>query len=353
MKNAKIFFLLIIANLILSGCTINLNGATSSDFGGIFVSADKALTWRQKNLIPTVTGKPNSIGSLNVNQLVMDPSDKNALYYASTDSGLFYTYDAGNTWQGVTALGKISINSVAIDPQNKCTIYAASGNKLFRSTDCSRTWFQVYYDNDPAIAVSYVAVDHYNSERVLIGVSRGDVIQSVDRGGSWHVINRFKDKIGKIVFSPSDSRVIFVSTRTKGTFRTNDGGLNWEDLSKYLKDYKDSGKFRDLVVSKSENGLIMLATNYGILRSFDNGNNWENVELITPEKGATINAVALGSKTSNEIYYTTNTTFYSSSDGGKNWTPKKLPTGRAGYQILVDPENDKLIYMGVKAVQNQ
>jgi len=144
--------------------------------------------------------------------------------------------------------------------------------------------------------------------------------------------------------------MIFIATEGRGIFRSSDNGENWESLAEKLKDFDSSG-FKDLVLAKADKGLMFLATNYGLLKSGDNGNTWQKIELITAENGATINAIAVSPKNSKEIYYATNTTFYRSLDGGSAWTTKKLPTSRAGWKLLVNPENTNIIYMGVRKLE--
>lgn len=353
----KIFIstLLVGLTFTLAGCSVKVNtGASStSDNGGMYVSSNKGDSWNPKVLVPTTSGKPRSLSGVDVNVLKFDPSDNKALYMGGLDNGLFYTYDGGNSWSIAESLGKINIIDVAIDPADKCVIYAASANKVFKSGDCSRSWSQVYFDNDVKVTVNAIAIDHYNSNNVYIGLSRGEVLKSGDKGNSWHALKRFEGKVEEIVINSADSRIMFVGTADKGIFRTNDAGKSWKDLSANLKDFKDSNKFRDLAISPKEKDLVVLANNYGLIRSADNGDTWSKIELITPEKEAIINAVALNPDNADEIYYVTNTTFYRSLDGGKNWATKKLPTGRAGSEILVDPKDGNLIYLGVKTVKSK
>ncbi len=349
----KKLILFTIVPLLVSGCVIqvNSNGSGTGSAGGVFVSTDKGNTWTTKDLIPTTQGTPGSISGLDANDLVLDPSDSDALYYGSVDNGLYYTYDKGNDWQAVISLGKINVKAVAVDPNAKCTIYVASQNRVLKSTDCSRTWNQVYYDNDPTVTVTALAVDYYNDANVYMGLSRGDVLKSTDRGNSWRALNRFEDVVEKILISPADSRIVFVGIKGRGISRSKDGGSTWTDLSDALKQFKDTINFRDLAASQSDPNTIILANSYGLVRSTDNGDTWTGIQLLTPENAATINAVAVSPKNSDEIYYVTNTTFYRSSDGGKTWTTKKLPTQRAGWKLIVDPDNAGMIYMAVKAVK--
>ncbi|MEA3464108.1 MAG: hypothetical protein U9R14_03475 [Patescibacteria group bacterium] len=355
MFKSKSFITLIIiifTAIIISGCSVSFKTKDGGGYnGGVYKTVNKGNTWRQKALIPTISGKPKNIGGLNVNSMAMDPSDNHAIYFGSHDNGLFYAYDGADNWQVADKLGKITIKAVAVDPGSKCIIYTASVNKVHKSTDCNRTWSQVYYDNNVNVTVNTIAIDYYDSANLYIGTSRGEVIKSSDRGVSWQTIQRLEDDVKKIVISPYDSRVVFAATAKKGIYRSTDSGKTWADLSEKLKEFKDSMKFRDLTATDAEAGVVVLATDYGLLRSFNNGETWTKIELITPEKKATINAVAVSPNNSKEIYYVTNTTFYRSIDGGENWTTKKLPTARAGWKLLIDPKDTNIIYLGVRSLK--
>lgn len=354
-KKHYLIFASLIAVVTLSGCTINLGfgGGAKGPDGGIYKTTNKGETWVQKSLIPTTAGRPGVINSFDAGVLVPDPSDTNALYYGTLENGLFYSYDAADEWNPVTKLGPVTINSISVDPQNKCTIYVAIANKVMKSEDCSRTWEQSYYDNQLDVTVDNVLVDHYDSRNVYIGTSRGEIIASSDYGKSWRTLNRFEDKVKKIIIAPSDSRVIFVATEKKGLFRSRDKGQSWESLAEQLKEFPDSNRFRDLYVSKVQPGLVILANNYGLVKSINFGDDWTGIKLITPEKEATINAVAISEQDAKQIFYITNTTFYSTTDGGDNWTTKKLPSTRAGWDLIVDPTNSNVLYLAVHHINNQ
>ena len=353
MKNIFALILILLLILTLPACSINFNtgGQTSpTNDGGVYKSLNKGASWQQKALIPTTSGKPRSIAGINVLTLALDPSDNQAVYLGSLENGLFYSYDGAENWQIATGPGKVSVKAIAIDPKNKCQIYAAAGNKLFKSVDCNRNWSVIYFDNDLRVSLNTVAIDSAKSNNLYLGTSRGEIIKSADGGTSWQTLQRFNNLVRKIIISPADSKVIFVATEFRGVFRTTDGGSNWTNISEKIKEVKDYS-FRDLVVSKSQPSLIIMAIYTGIFKSQDNGESWEKVELITPEKQATINSVCLNPQDSQEIYYVTKTTFYHSLNGGKDWITKKLPTSRAGWVILGDPDNTNTLYLGVKLLK--
>ena len=350
-KKYNLLITLLIITLITSGCTIKF-GSADKNIGGIFKTVDRGNNWSNVSLIPTITGEPQSIIRVNANMLSMDPSDNQALYLASVEDGLFYTYDGASNWKIAYKLNRIPITSVAVDPNSKCIIYATSANKVYKSVDCNRNWAQIYNDNDVETQITYVAIDAYNSSNVYIGTSRGEIIKSLDAGNSWQTINRFNDKILKISINPFDTRLIFIATH-KSIYRSENSGSTWMDLKETLEDFQYNAGFKDLAISHAKKGLIFLATGYGILKSNNYGYSLEKIELITPEKGAIVNSIGLSAVNTEIIYYVTNTTFYRSLDDGRNWSTIKLPTSRSGWNLVVDPKNDKIIYMSVREFEKE
>jgi photosystem II stability/assembly factor-like uncharacterized protein len=351
MKVVKLLFALS-AIMSLAACTVSLGGAgKTNDAGGIFKTINRGDVWVQKGLIPTASGRPGSISGVNTSMMAPDPSDSNAIYLGALENGLFFSYDGAETWQISSQLAKGTVKVLAIDPASKCVIYAGIANRLYKSTDCSRTWLGVYNDNDPKIEVSALAIDQTASNNIYIGTSRGEIIKSNDRGSTWRTLNRTENRIAKIIISPSDSRMVFAASSDKGIYRSADGGESWDNLKNKFKDFKTNQTFRDLVASKEQNSVLFYGVKGGLFKSVNNGDDWTKVNLITSGDSASINAIAVNPSNSNEIYYVTNTTFYRSLDGGVNWATKRLPTVRGGSALLVDQANPNVIYLGVKALK--
>lgn len=354
-KKITYFSVLLVLPFVLSGCGIQFTGGANTDVGGgndggIYRSENKGTTWVQKTLVPTVSGNPGNFGLFDSLSLAMDPSDSKALYLGTIENGLLYSYDRGDGWQKAAALGQYTIRSIGVDPDYKCTLYVAVDNKVIKSNDCSRNWAQAYYDNDLSLKVNTIAIDPKDGNNVFVGTTRGELIKSSDRGGSWQTINRFDANVIRVVISPEDSKIMFAATEGRSLHFSKDAGKTWVDLDESLKDFKDSINFKDLVFSGENSNKIFLASRYGLLSSDNLGESWNKIELITPEAEATINALAVNPKNDNEIYYVTNSTFYRTADGGKNWTTKKLPTSRIGWRLQIDPNNPSVLYMAVRQI---
>lgn len=363
-------FSVLFSVIFLSGCSLNIKtkGGTSLD-GGIYISNNKGDVWRQMPYIPTISGAPGSIASVDVKKMIVDPSDSGAVYLATIESGLYYTYNVARGWNKVLALpDNATINDVAVDSKDKCNIFVALENKLYKSEDCGRNFVQTYYDNNASVLVSAIALDHYSNNVVYLGTSRGDILRSLDGGVSWKAIQRLTNGVEKIIVNPKDSRSVFVATSKNGIYKFNSAGgatleqleqyrnqfdnTNWTDYNNELKEFNLGINFRDLVYSKQD-GSLLLATDKVILKSLDEGASWIKLSLLTPEKDSSINAIAVNPQNNQELFYITNTSFYRSSDNGSTWTVKKLPTSRAGTSLLVDFNNPNIVYLGVKKIKNQ
>ncbi|MEA3249093.1 MAG: YCF48-related protein [Patescibacteria group bacterium] len=353
---AKHTLAIVIGGLLLFGVgcvSFQTDGsAPSGNDGGVFKTSDKGEIWTQKIAIPTVGQEARHIGGVDVVFLAQDPQDLNALYAGTTEHGMFYTYDGGESWSQPSQLSRGRVASVAIDPKDKCTVYATSGNTLLKTTDCSRTWDVTYLDSRSERQTTAVIIDHFNSSIIWTATDGGDVIKSMDAGKSWTSMQTLKSPIMKMMMSVDDSRRVFVGTQKSGVWRTEDSGENWEDLSENYREFGSARDFVDMVVGISDPAVLIHASKYGLIRSTDNGDTWESIELLTPPKSALVYTVAVDPKDINSIYYGTATTFYRSPNGGVNWIPKALPTTRTATALLVDSANSNVLYMGVTKFKN-
>lgn len=345
---------IIIPALFLTGCVIKFNTGTSSD-SGFYKTEDKGKKWEQSvELLNTGEGR-SFFKNAQATFLRVDPEDPKALYMGSLEKGLFYTFNKAKGWQR-TLTGKGVVYDLAIDPKNKCTLYTAVGNRVYKSDDCARNWYDIHLEGLPEQSIRAVAVDHYNNNKVYIGTSGGGIFKSFDFGGSWESIKRFKSSIKKIIINPKNTGKVYVATNSNGIFKSNDEGINWHSISNNIKDkdgkkYKNVDSYRDIEFDYTENDAIIYANKYGLFYSNNGGNAWDYIKLLTPPSSVNIYAVAINPNNNQEIYYATATAFYKTSDGGKEWTTESLPTSKVPIDILVDSDNNNNIFMTVRKIK--
>lgn len=348
MAKKKTFFqaiAMVIAVFFLGGC-LTMGGKQPTGPAGIFKSVDRGANWAQKDLF-LHSGGIGSIAGINILTLYFDPSDNRAIYAATESNGLFYTYDAAESWQKAIPVGDGRIEAVAIDSRDKCTIYCSFANTILKSDDCNRNWKEVYIDARTDKAITALAVDPYNNQYVYAGNSAGDFFRSIDGGANWQVSHRFGDRISKIIIAPNDNRIVYVATKGKGLYKSIDATQTWTDLNAGLKDYSGAMEYNNLILDVGDPNSLILVCKYGLIKTVDGGASWEPIQLITPPSSVDIYSVAINPKNSLEIYYTTATTFYKTVDGGNNWITTRLPSVAVARSMLIDPINNSIIYMGL------
>lgn len=342
----KIFLLSLV--ILLSGCNLNTNNKIPD--GGIWKSTDGGRSWQQASDILATKGKILGLNSVSINKIIFDPQDNKTLYLATEGNGVFYSLDGANSWQSFSQLPKTTFNDIAVDPKNKCVIYVVSGNKLFKTDNCGRDFFNIYYHQKDQILLTAIAVDFYNSQIVYLGTSEGEILKSTNGGRSWQTSYRVGSTILDILFDPSDSRIVYVGTQRNGLFKTVNAGGNWSELNTGINSYSGGNEYRRLLIDPaSPEGLIFVSKS-AIIRSTDRGVSWKSIELLPSKKVLVITAAGVNPQNSQELYYTTESTLVKTLDGGNTWSSVKLPYNNYITSFFAI-SRDGLIYLATKKVK--
>lgn len=345
----KLILSLAVLSLFGGGCISFGGGPTGSD-GGIFKSVDRGEAWQHKVAVPTSEGVASFAGT-NIESFAIDPQDHNAIYVGTRESGILYSYDGGDSWHRPAGFASGFVADVAVSPNSKCTIYAATGHRVVRSTDCNRTYKEIYREPSQQTFITALTINQFNPSHIYLGTVKGTLIKSKDAGRTWSLEHTFpKGRILDIVVDPRNSAVRYVSLKGKGVWKTTNDGVSFTDLSEGLREFRYGLEVKQLVADKATPNGLLLAAKHKILRSRDGAVTWEELPIVTPDTVAIL-TLAVSPKNSSHIYYGTATTFYRSKDGGQSWSTKKLPSSRAASVLVVDFEEPDNIYLGVAKLQ--
>lgn len=349
-------FLLLTLSLILlgAGCvsfgSSSSKKATTSGPAGFFLSTDKGEAWKTISLLPTAQGV-KSLSGVSVYSLVEDRNDNKTLYWLSRDQGLIYSNDDGASWnRSVEPLNTGFVYSIAIHAKDNCTIFATNGRQVFKTTDCIRSWTEMYREGVTSRSIRSLAINPFPPYEVYVLENNGVILKSLDGGTSWQIATDFKTSIERMTFDYNQPGLVYLATKDIGLFRSKDAGATWVSLKAKLAAYPGALQYRRLHVYPTQAGQIYWISKFGILFSKNAGEDWDAVNLITPPGGTAIYAFAVNPKNEKEIYYTSTigvrSTFYKTSDGGKNWVTRKLPSAQIPVTMRVHPENPNWLYLG-------
>ncbi len=314
--------------------------------GGVYKSVNRGEEWAHAVTIPTAQGIGN-FGGANVTSFAIDPQDHKAIYAGTDEAGVFYSYDAGESWRRPADLTRGFVAATVVDPKDKCTVYVATANRILKSTDCNRTFQEVYREPAPQTFVTALAINPVNPAIIHAGTVKGTMIRSRDGGATWALEYTFsKNRIIDIILDPRNPAHRFVALKGKGVWRTDNDGQNYTDLSEPLREFKEALDIRRLIAPKDQTDTLLLAAKYKILKSVNRGTSWQALPIVSPET-VEILSFTVNPEDSKELYYGTATTFYRSVDGGQSWSTKKLPTSRIATALMVDYEEPNVVYLGV------
>lgn len=339
-------------SLVLMGQGCVSLGRQSGGAGpaGVFVSEDTGETWKQISSLPTLDGVKILSGA-DVYRLIGDQNDPEAIYWLSRAGGLFYSYDAGRSWRSTTgALSKGFVYALAVHPKERCTIIASNGSEAYMTTDCMRSWKEVYRETRVDARVNGLEYNPFEPHQIFMSVSSGDLLESPDNGASWRVVKRFYRQIAQIEVDPLQKGYLYAASRKDGLYRSRDGGVSWDELEDTMKAFPDADEYRRFALHPSTPGTLYWISTYGILVSDDSGDSWVPMDLITPPGSAQIYGFAINPNNTNEMYYTatinSRSTLYKTADGGGRWVTERLPSGQLPTALRVHPTNGNVLYIG-------
>jgi photosystem II stability/assembly factor-like uncharacterized protein len=130
--------------------------------GGIFKSTDGGSTWQEID---------SSFGTLpSVISMVVDIHDAQVVYLGLAQNGIFKTINGGQTWTPIgTGLGSINVDDIKIDPRNQQVMYVGGGDIGLSST----TSFGVFRSLDNA-GLSWAAMNAGMGSRSVYSLAIDD-----------------------------------------------------------------------------------------------------------------------------------------------------------------------------------
>jgi hypothetical protein len=262
------------------------------------------------NIGPTNADFAQNGGTLNVtdsgrvNVVLTDPNNANVIYLGFSGGGVWKSGDGGASWIAKTeTLGSLSVGALDMDPTNSSTLYLGLGDPfdgtgigLVKSTDGGDTWGDVVYLGDSSI-IADIKVAHSNPQIVLAATNTG-LYRSIDGGASFSKVTINTGQaadpfVWTLAWGGGDTFVLGLEAAfaNGGTGVSSDGqiwrstnnGATWTK-STGVTDSNGVGRLyiasapsnRDVMYAQAANNNAGLAANdlANIFKSTDNGMTW-------------------------------------------------------------------------------
>jgi photosystem II stability/assembly factor-like uncharacterized protein len=266
----------------------------------------------------------------------------------------------------INGIGRVC--QIKFHPSDPLTMYAASASGgLWITTDNAQSWQKLGTDFLPHTACASVCIDYTNDSIIYLGTGDPNyygngigIWKTNDRGATWSIANTgYGYRLAvEMLMSPFNHEELIVATNS-GILKTYDGGLNW--TVKLV-----SGDFKDMKFKAVANTSILFAvTSSNLWRSDDMGETWNQVTngVVIPGGGSGEGfRLAVSPADSNIVYLgmiKDEGTILKSTDGGNSFTtvyhnPSQSLTGydingngqgNYNFSMCSDPANADIVYV--------
>lgn len=208
--------------------------ATSSNGGSVWTSEDRGATWSQPNPEFTFT---------TIHSYAVASNDSMIAYAGSWGGGTYKTMDGGVSWELLEDPRVFSAAGIVIGPEDDSHIYIADRSSpcLYESTDGGTT-FQTLVDAAPDYSrLMSVTVDPNDPTCVYVSAMRGiapgeppglrGALLRVTSGNTQDITNGLPRLPLWVTVSSADSKTLFAVIHGYGVYRSRDRGETWEDIS--------------------------------------------------------------------------------------------------------------------------
>lgn len=311
-----------------------------------------------------------------INRLAVDPQNKERIYAATSQHGLWRTTDGGEQWEQIgvgKGLESSTITSVAVNPirrvDGKSVVYAGNEpSHLYYSEDNGEKWTEFKGIQDlpskknwrfpprpETHYVRWITPSYSNADHLAISIEAGAVLHTKDHGQTWidrpekspidvHTLLAHPDKPNYLYAANGDGG----SNPEKAYAESPDGGQTWQYKSKGLEKHPylynmvlNSRQPKECLVSASVSASkAHRKPRYSTIYRKVGEHPWIEIAEGLPREGAYTHHLAEDPSTAGAYYALNNYGVYYLPIGKDSWEKLNIDTdikifGQRAYSFLV------------------
>ena len=284
--------------------------------------------------------------------IALHPMNANILYVATNDA-VYKSRDGGGTWERFPSISARRVTTLAIDPVLPATIYAGTmGDAVYKSPDGGQRWLphNVGLKEHVSFVNQFVFHPALN-ETIYIATTVG-AYYSKDAGREWEErMNGMKEVhiVTSIAINPKDPSILYGGT-TGGVYRSDDGAMSWKRINTGLIPESELMASMALGVNaieidRTNSDVVYAGTTKGLFRTENKGEEWDRIGQSLPD--LFISSLLLHPTDPSVLYVGGPAGVWKSLDSGKTW--KAVNQGIATLNIralAMNPKNSQLLYAG-------
>src|SRR5229473_4408564 len=271
------------AALLLGAGAIRTAGANRQDAGVVALSYDRGTDTLLKAYARTLYRSGDGGQSWNsiaipssengqIAAVAASPAGKGVTYVVGTGLGVLRSEDGGKSWiarnEGLPSRDVIAVAAHTTQPETAYVVI--SGHGVYRSQDAGRSWRLMEPGSQGGIQ-QLVHSDMAGSMQTgwLFAATSKGIRRTMDCFCLWQDAGKLGSEAYSVTYDPSRPEHIYAATE-KGLFRSADGGENWVQAT------SPSPKVTALAFTRT--GILYAAGEDGTLfRSTDQGDTWNPV----------------------------------------------------------------------------
>lgn len=368
------FILLIVA--VASVVSTTDFGGDSVGEGGVYKSTDGGESFERMENIVTENEEGEEEERMldtEIDQFLFG-TDNEELWVIAPNEGFLRSTDGAENWN-IVFNGNISPHTFAVNPQNEEELYLGFGgdgrarvrHRMPRDDqdpvddeESEYEWEEIYVDGESGRRIAGLEVHPQNPDELFLLFSDGTMLRSFNRGRDWVFATDIGASINSLYMTPGNPDELLAFSGSQ-IYISNDRGFSFE--SRDIGNVEDSGgvvqygqqrssginNVTAFHINRNNSQEIYIGTVGRMIRSPDQGQSWQDIDIITPTSNIAIQGIFTYPPNTDRLYYVAGNVLYTSRDRGDSWNTKELPPEISEVtQVLVDRENNDIIYIAAR-----